>query len=129
MNKKLLSMIIAVSLLAAVGAIFAVAHTATAQIPFEFRAGKKVLPAGTYIFDASHPKKVVICNQKGVTVAEVPVPTRLAQRDHSSNDASLVFDKVENEHFLAEFWLPGVDGFFLVGAQIEHTHVAIKATQ
>jgi hypothetical protein len=108
---------------------FAFADSVTARIPFAFKAGKQTLPAGTYVitFDKAKPVNLTIKAENGSATATVPIITGLAMQDKIGLEAHVVFDKVENEHTIAEFWPARSDGYFLGGAIVAHTHVVIDA--
>ncbi len=102
-------------------------HSLTGNIPFEFSAGNKVLPAGSYGFAVSR-------NTSGFSMVTVtggaagkivmPVLTRLGG-SFDPADAKLVFDNVDNKHVLAEVWMPGEDGLLLQNTSKEHSHQTI----
>ncbi len=128
MTKLLLGAMLALSMVLGAGPL-ACADSVTARIPFQFKAGKQVLPAGTYVitFDKASPKAITLRAQGGTATARVPIVTALAVQDLSGAEAHLVFDKVENEHTIAEFWPARADGYFLGGAIVSHTHVVVDA--
>lgn len=113
----------------AAGAVLAFSQQVTAKIPFKFYVEKKVLPAGTYMITLDKPdsRMLTLRRQSSGEILEVPIFTQLARRGAPSIDAYLVFDKVEGKHSLAEVWLPGMDGCFVGGEVMTHTHVTIKA--
>ncbi len=130
MKNRLLSLIVVSSL--AVLAASAPAHAQNkgsemvAKVAFQFKAGDKSFPAGTYKFarrSASAPS-LVISPDKGGESTLVAVVTRLAQRVRTSaeSDGNLVFDKVGEEHWLSEVWMPGQDGFLVRASTEEHQH-------
>lgn len=105
-------------------------QSAHVKMPFAFKLESKTLPAGTYTFqvDTSNPAKLKLTNITSRATADATVQTRLAQISPEPSDAHLVFDKVDEDYYLAEFWLPGQDGFFLGGAGHIHTHTIIHGT-
>jgi hypothetical protein len=107
----------------------AFAESVTARIPFQFKAGKQTLPAGTYVFtfDKARPVSLSIKASGAGGAATIPIVTELAMQDKVGTEAHVVFDKVENEYTMAEFWPAKADGFFLGGAGIVHTHVVVDA--
>ena len=129
MRKQVCKIVAAAVLLLSSAATAAYAQQATFKIPFQFQVEKKTLPAGTYTvtFGKSDSKAVTLREKSSGATFQVPILTRLALRDPSDPDAHLVFDKVDEERSLAEFWLPGLDGFFLGGAMKTHTHVILHA--
>ena len=129
MGRKLTVMWAAVAAVLAAGQVPVMADSFTANVPFEFHAGRQVLPAGTYVvsFSRGSAKVLTIKAQNGAAAATVPIITRLALRDKGSTEAHLVFDRVEGELTVAEFWAPGTDGFYLGGGLVSHTHVIVTA--
>ncbi len=129
MRKQVCRIVATAVLLLSPAATAAYAQEAAFKIPFEFQIEKKPLPAGTYIvsFGKSDSKVVTLRDKSSGSTFQAQVLTRLALKNQSDPDAHLVFDKVDEEHSLAEFWLPGLDGFFLGGAMTTHTHVILHA--
>jgi hypothetical protein len=107
----------------------AFAESVTAKIPFQFKAGKQTLPAGTYVFtfDKAKPVNLSIKASGASTVATLPIITELAMQDKVGAEVHVVFDKVENEYTIAEFWPAKADGYYLGGAGVTHTHVVVDA--
>lgn len=119
------SIVMAMSLIAflAVTSGYAQAQTmVTAKIPFTFTVGTSALPAGQYDFvrDSTTGIRVV---GGGKNIALVPVITRLSGAIHNTpKDSHIVFDKVGDNHWLSEIWIPGQDGYMLMSTKGEHTH-------
>lgn len=98
---------------------------ATGSIPFEFRAGGKVLPAGQYEFSSDNQGGVVTV-RGAKTSAMVTVLTRLGAGIHTTaGDSHIVFDKLGETYTLSEIWTPGVDGFALNMEKRPHEHKMI----
>jgi len=96
----------------------------TVNIPFEFMAGAKSLPAGRYeLVPNDRGTEVAVRNLQGKGEAIVPCLTRLAPRPGSQ--ATLLFDKIDSVTHLAEMHLPGKDGFMLKSTPGPHSHVTI----
>lgn len=83
-------------------AIFVMAQTTIrANIPFEFRVGDTLLPAGTYDFDTQAYRVVRISTtDKDLTVPFSP----LARSMWMSKPAKLVFNHYGSAYFLSEVW-------------------------
>ncbi len=100
------------------------------QIPFPFVAGTgfKTFPAGTYDLTQPSPQVLVLRGPgpKGVVV-EVQVMTRLANPSAPITESKVVFDKVGDQYYISEVWVPGADGFLVGAARDVHTHQTIKA--
>ena len=94
------------------------------NVPFAFVAGSTELPAGDY--------EIRVLNQDGNQLAilrladrqtfNVPVITRISAREGKT--AQVVFDK-SDKNYMAEVYLPGIDGFHLQGAPGKHTHTKV----
>jgi hypothetical protein len=99
---------------------------AVADIPFSFIAAGKTLPPGNYQFNPGKvPNEIVIRNNKTSESVMVPLLTRLSPK--SEAEPVIVFDKVDNDHYFSELYLPGLDGYAVQGYKGEHTHVQLKA--
>jgi hypothetical protein len=97
-----------------------------AEISFAFSAGDKPMTAGGYEFTpAANLESVTITNLKTRQSVMVLVTTRLSQR--AQNEASVVFDKVGDQYYLSEVYVPGMDGFAFKGAPGQHSHHTVKA--
>jgi hypothetical protein len=80
-----------------IGQAMAQDHAVQATIPFEFRAGNKVLPAGTYTIATGTDNLIVI------TKHNQPAVVTVASRDgRESRKQELVFDKYGDRYFLRE---------------------------
>jgi len=102
-----------------------------AKVDFSFGVPGKTLPAGTYVvsYDSSNPAMLVIRSRDNKAEAMVPFVTRLAQLGTPADIARLVFDKVGNESYLSEVWIPGEDGFLLIGTKGKHSHTIVKGSK
>ncbi len=97
-----------------------------ADVPFSFIVNGKPLPAGTYRFVPSdNLNQITVTNAKSNESAMSIVVTRLSPR--SEKDPAVVFDVAGTEHYLAEIYAPGMDGFQVPCAPGKHTHVVVKA--
>jgi hypothetical protein len=99
-----------------------------AKIPFAFSAGEKALPAGQYSFtpDANLAAMQVV-GADGKSSANVLIITRLAAGIHTTPaDAHVVFDKIGNNYFLSEIWVPNEDGFMLRMTKEKNEHQIIS---
>jgi hypothetical protein len=80
-----------------IGQAMAQDHAVQATIPFEFRAGNKVLPAGTYTIATGTDNLIVITNH------DQPAVVTVALRDgRDLRKQELVFDKYGDRYFLRE---------------------------
>ena len=128
-----------VATLAAVGiAVLALSFSAFAQsagreivtqVPFEFGAGDKTFPAGTYkiVHRPGGMPELQLRSEDGKNNASLVPITRLA-RQHMGDapKASLVFDTVGTQRFLSEVWLPGQDGFLVRETKDTHEHAVVE---
>jgi hypothetical protein len=94
---------------------------------FPFEVGGKVVPAGKYDIEQMTQELLVFRPVKGPAI-EAKVVTRLAQPATPLVEPKVIFDKVGDKYIASEVWLPGRDGFLLVGTKEKHTHHAIKAS-
>jgi len=131
MRKQVYAGFVAMLLLLSVIAVSADVQQVTARIPFEFRVEKKMLPAGTYTITVpkADAKALTLHNQGTGATTEVSIITWLSDRDQPNHAPQLVFDKRDEEHALAEFWMPGMDGCYLGGFLLTHSHVTINASK
>jgi hypothetical protein len=80
-----------------IGQAMAQDHAVQATIPFEFRAGNKVLPAGTYTIATGTENLIVITNHSQ------PAVVMVALRDgRESRRQELVFNQYGDRYFLRE---------------------------
>ena len=102
-----------------------------AKVAFAFHVGDKLYPAGSYQvtrrFELS--KELMIRADKGGDSSPISVITRLAATKHGEHATSgnLVFDRVGDERFLSEVWLPGEDGYLVRGTAEEHQHDIVES--
>jgi hypothetical protein len=109
-------------------ATFGSAKSIDAEVPFGFKAAGTAFPAGAYHFDYRSGQNFVVVRstEKGPT-AQVLIITRLAGATHTTpGDAHVVFDKIGNDHFLSELWIPGIDGFDLLNTREAHEHSIVN---
>lgn len=115
-------------LLAGLGSVtFAqLGRVVTADVPFEFVVGDKILAAGNYTFSADSSAQGIlqIASASGGRNA-FSIISRLGT-PHSTG-AMLVFDKVGDRHYLSEVWMPDADGYLLQARPEQHTHNVVKA--
>jgi len=97
-----------------------------ANVPFAFKVGDELLPAGDYQFIlAGNDRSFRVTSGKSSAVALVL--TRMAAGIHTTPaDAHVVFDKIGHQYWLAEIWIPGVDGFDLHNMTEKHEHQIIN---
>ncbi|HYL36037.1 MAG TPA: hypothetical protein VEV17_09010 [Bryobacteraceae bacterium] len=106
-----------ISMLAALAAGVSQAQSAqlTADVPFPFVLGNKMLPAGTYQVDESAGSPAVILHAAdGQNASVIANPTTSARDQKISK---LVFQRYGDRYFLAEIWTRGTSS----GRQIPRT--------
>jgi hypothetical protein len=97
----------------------------TVDVPFSFIVSGKTLPAGTYTLSASaNLTQISVRGIDNKEAAIAMVTTRISQR--SETEGSAVFDVAGNDHYLAEIYMPGIDGFTVPCAPGQHTHAVVK---
>jgi hypothetical protein len=96
---------------------------AQVNIGFAFLAGGRAMPAGTYTVQvpASGPITLRAADGKAMML---PVITRLGRHDRDA-EPELVFDRIQGELRLSEVWLPGQDGYLLLGTKEMHDHTVV----
>lgn len=76
------------------------------QVPFSFRAGNDVLPAGQYRISLDSANIVRMVSIDGAPALYLWLTTR--ERTASASDSGrLVFHRYGNQYFLHEVWAPG----------------------
>jgi len=84
-----------------------------ANIPFEFSAGNKTMPAGEYIVRQVNPssdRAVLQLRSKDGKSSAMVLMDSVIDRAKSDEMASLIFNRYGNLYFFAEAWMPGNDG-------------------
>ncbi len=120
-------MAIALALVGIVGSSAAIAQEATiVNLPFKFTVGSKVLNPGKYEVKLSEDRTMItLTPEKGVAMM-VPTITRLAMQQ-PINDGKVIFDKVGEDYYLSEVWLPDEDGFLVRDTKQPHKHHTVNA--
>jgi len=128
MKTNIVAIGLAILLAAAFGLAQSQPQQVSAKIPFEFTAAGKVFPAGQYNFSYNSVQRYVIV--RGVdkeSEARVILVTMLARGMHTTpSDAHVVFDKIGNNRFLSELWIPGLDGLDLLSTKEKHEHEIVN---
>jgi hypothetical protein len=107
----------------AVACVYAGEVTVTIKQPF--KAGGKDFPAGHYrILADEDSDHVNLRNLDKKTDDAIRFTTRLSPREGQSGE--VVFDKVENDLYLTEIYIIGMDGFFFQGAPGKHKHLVVR---
>ena len=72
-----------------------------ATVPFDFHAGKRVLPAGEYTFDVDNAGLIWISDQRG---RRSIVGSFNVGGGPSPNESKIVFQRYGDNYFLSELW-------------------------
>lgn len=125
MRKRLFAVAIALVAITAFAAAQTSAVKVTVDVPFGFFVSGKTLPAGTYQFVAGGDlTQVNVTSADGKAIAMTTVITRISPR--SEPHGAVVFDVAGNDHYLAEIYIAGVDGFQVPCAPGPHSHTVLK---
>jgi hypothetical protein len=127
MKSLRISSILGSSLLASALAIGMVASAPTAlaqttpvakaDIPFDFVAGQRVMPAGTY--EITHSDNLLELRATDQKAAEF-LSVHAAYTVHTPSGSSLVFDRRGDKYFLRQIWTAGNhDGYECPQTRIE----------
>lgn len=94
----------------------------SADVPFTFYVGKKAMPAGRYQISKikgeaeGQESRLLLQNWQAKTSVFVPVIERLAETDPAQKHGPrFVFDTVNDQRYLSEFWPPDKGDGFLLG--------------
>lgn len=95
-----------------------------ANIPFRFVVKGVTMPAGEYYFARVDDDKALEVKpvSKGTSVQALVITRLGAITDPKQKDARLVFDRIGDDFFLSEFWIPETDGFLLYSTPQKHEH-------
>ncbi len=100
-----------------------------ANIPFDFMAAKKHMPAGTYELRVTDDtRQVQLVNRTTKDEATVEVMTRLAEHP-THKESMLTFDYVGETYFLEAYWPELDDGYLLHATPGKHIHKVITVEQ
>jgi hypothetical protein len=130
-TRTILSTVCCVLLIGAVAGYSQEVHRLTVDIPHPFSISGSQMPAGRYNVELegqSH-RTVALRSADGKESAQGMIVTVISAPQGAADQPRLVFDNVGGQHFLAEIWMPGHDGFLMSGFKndSEHKHSAIKA--
>jgi hypothetical protein len=108
----------------------------TFKIPFKFEAGSKKLPAGEYLVAPKDEGHLVLRQASTGNEILIPFTQRLDPLLPAVTEPRLVFDMVGNfepsyteymtDYVLAEFWLPGQNGFLVHAFKGAHQSQTVK---
>ncbi len=100
----------------------------SADIPFQFTAGGKSMPAGEYEGDLRQDGGAIrLINTKTGDSVVLMVQTAIAAQPGSAS--CLVFDTLGDDHYLSELHLEGQEGYMFKGVSVPHTHTTLRASR
>ena len=94
----------------------------TFAVPFSFKVGNKVLPAGEYKITADN--QVIRVQQMNGKENAVSLVQRTRGANHNLSDAKLTFRRYGDQYYLSQVWLPDSLGRELKKPRREVTDVA-----
>ena len=94
----------------------------TFAVPFSFKVGNKVLPAGEYKITADN--QVIRVQQMNGKENAVSLTQSLRGANHNLNDGKLTFRRYGDQYYLSTVWLPDSLGRELKKPRREVTDVA-----
>ena len=94
----------------------------TFAVPFSFKVGDKVLPAGEYKITADN--QVIRVQQMNGKENAVSLVQRTRGANHNLSDAKLTFRRYGDQYYLSTVWLPDSLGRELKKPRREVTDVA-----
>jgi hypothetical protein len=125
MKIQIISKALILALMAMLAGAYVYAGDLTVNIKEPFKAGGKDYPAGRYrILADDESDHINLLNLDGKTNDEIRFTTRLSERKGEWGE--VIFDKDENDLYLTEIYIVGMDGFFFQGAPGKHKHMVVK---
>jgi hypothetical protein len=107
MKRHAFSLISLLSLLLVTGSAIAQTSNLRANVPFNFTAGEKTLPAGMYdIGSISSDRKILLLQARDGT-SSMMVGSNAAEANKGADKTKLVFNRYRDQYFLAEIWVEG----------------------
>ena len=94
----------------------------TFAVPFSFKVGNKVLPAGEYKITAEN--QIIRVQQINGKENAVSLTQRTRGVNHNLSDAKLTFRRYGDQYYLSQVWLPDSLGRELKKPRREVTNVA-----
>lgn len=112
----------------AVGTAAAQPQSMRVEVPYEFRVGSKVMPAGSYSFalPGDNPGWLEVRPEKGQAL-RAHIVTRLGGPTEFQN-GTLVFEKSDAARILSEVWIPGTDGVLVHSAPKGRAHETLMSS-
>ena len=94
----------------------------TFAVPFSFKVGNKVLPAGEYKITAEN--EIIRVQKTDGKGNAVTLTQRTRGTNHNLSDAKLTFRRYGDQYYLSQVWLPDTLGRELKRPRREATDVA-----
>jgi len=94
----------------------------TFAVPFSFKVGNKVLPAGEYKITAEN--QIIRVQKINGKENAVSLTQRTRGTNHNLSDSKLTFRRYGDQYYLSQVWLPDSLGRELKKPQREATDVA-----
>ena len=127
MKRGMVVLVIVLALVGIVGPSAAIAQDVTiVNLPFKFTVGNKVLNPGRYELRLSEDRSMITLTPEKGSAMMVPTITRLAIQQPIT-DGKVIFDRVGEEYYLSEVWLPEEDGFLVRDTKQPHKHHTVNA--
>ena len=120
------SVIAGLALLACASVARAQTEEVRVDVPFAFKAGGTSFEPGQYTLRADDLNMTVELVPAHGRTYPLLVETRLGGTGLPPSEGRLVFDKVGDLRYLAEVWVPGMDGYLLMVTKGAHRHVHVK---
>jgi hypothetical protein len=79
----------------------------TVNVPFDFIAGSKTMPAGEYAVKSVGPTNMLILIAAADSTSSAFLPTHAAVSSQPQTESKLVFNRYGNRYFLAQVWTVG----------------------
>ena len=115
-SSKVVLMAVCLSVLLAVSTAYAQGPAIRVQVPFEFRAGDKILPAGEYTAQTLPGATLMLLSSVDGN-SSVYLTTLSVDRDAAREQGVAVFHRYGNEYFLRQVWAGGAS----VGRELPKT--------
>lgn len=96
------------------------------QVPYEFKFGSNVLPAGTYTFSVDR-SWLAVESESGKLLRQ-NIITRMSGPAELIRSGYLIFDRSESGRVLSEVWMPGTDGILVHPVQKDHSRLALSGS-
>jgi len=96
------------------------------QVPYEFKFGSNVLPAGTYTFSVDRSWLTVESNNN--KLLRQNIISRLSGPAELVRSGYLIFDKTDGGSVLSEIWMPGEDGLLVHPVPKGHSRLALSGS-